>query len=151
MLSHNLILKTCFSDVTRRTGRSTGSGTLPRSANAPSANTLSVIEDNMIMDSNEHRETYNYKVLLDAFVILLQRDRDLLNYVFPNDLQLLVFTKLVELPLAHMREEAQRLSESIKQLPHKLDIGKFAIYGIFTILRWFLKFRETLNKLSQVI
>jgi hypothetical protein len=124
-------------------------GTLPRSTNSPLL-TLSTIEDNATFDSNDDRDTNNYKLLLDAFIVLLQRDRDLLNYVFPNDLQTLVFAKLIELPLVYMREEAQRLCGSIERLPRKLDTGKFAVFGVFSILRWFLKSRATFSKLYQV-
>ena len=107
-------------------------------------------DDNIPLDSSDDRDTNNYKALLDAFIALLQRDRDLLNYVFPKELQSLVFTKLIELPLAHMREEAQSLCESIERLPHKVDTGKFAVYGLFSILKWFLKSRPTFSKLYQV-
>ncbi|CAF4149294.1 unnamed protein product [Rotaria sp. Silwood2] len=137
-----------FSDVSRRLMRSSGTGASPRVNSLASVVSI-VMEDNAIFDSSDHRDTNNYKLLLDAFIILLQRDRDLLNYVFPHDLQSLVFTKLIELPLVHMREEAQRLCESIGRLTHKLDSGKFAIYGIFEILRWFLKSRPTFSKLYQ--
>ncbi|CAF0977096.1 unnamed protein product [Rotaria sordida] len=136
-------------DMSRLLKRPSGPGTLPRGVNSPVSTTLTVIEDNAMFDSSDHRDTNNYKLLLDAFIILLQRDRDLLNYVFPQELQSLVFTKLIELPLVHMREEAQRLCESIERLPHKLDSGKFAIYGIFSILKWFRKSRSTFSKLYQ--
>ena len=131
--------------------RTSTTGTLPRSTGSSISTTLSVIEDDAIFDSNNHRDTKNYKSLLDAFIILLQRDHDLLNYVFPNEVQSLIFTKLIEPPLAYMREEAKHLCESIEKLPNKLDTGKFAIYGIFLILRWFLKSETTFSKLYQVI
>ncbi|CAF1011995.1 unnamed protein product [Rotaria sp. Silwood1] len=140
---------TRLGDMGRRFMRSSGTDVVARGVNSPVSTTLTVIEDNSITDSSEHRDTNNYKLLLDAFIILLQRDRDLLNYVFPHELRSLVFTKLIELPLVHMREEAQRLCESIEKLQHKLDTGKFAIYGIFSILRWFLKSRSTFSKLFQ--
>ncbi|CAF2032966.1 unnamed protein product [Rotaria magnacalcarata] len=138
-----------FGDMGRRFMRPSGSSTLPRGGSSPASTSLSVIEDNAMFDSSDDRDTNNYKLLLDAFIILLQRDRDLLNYVFPTDLQALVFTKLIELPLVHMHEEAQRLCESIERLPQKLDSGKLAIYGIFSILRWFFQSRATFSKFYQ--
>ena len=90
------------------------------------------------------------ELVLDAFIVLLQRDRDLLTYVFPKDLQSIVFTKLIELPLVYMREDAVVLCESVERLTHKLDTGKFAIFGLFSILKWFLKSRATFAKLYQV-
>jgi hypothetical protein len=135
----------------RRLIRTSGTGgTLPRGTNSPLSGSSLSTEDNAIFDTSDDRDTNNYKLLLDAFIVLLQRDRDLLNYVFPNELQSLVFTKLIELPLVYLREEAQRLCESIERLPHKLDAGKFAIFGVFSILRWFLKSRPTFSKLFQV-
>jgi hypothetical protein len=125
-------------------------GTLPRSGNSSLSTSSTLIEENASFDTSDDRDTNNYKLLLDAFIVLLQRDRDLLNYVFPDDLQSLVFTKLIELPLVYMREEAQRLCELIERLPRKLDAGKFAIFGIFSILRWFLKSRPIFSKLFQV-
>ncbi len=130
---------------------SNAGGTLPRGLNSPAASSTHTIEDNASFDSSDDRDTNNYKLLLDAFIVLLQRDRDLLNYVFPADLQSMVFTKLIELPLVYMREEAQRLCDSIERLPRKLDTGKFAIFGIFSVLRWFLKSRPTFAKLFQVM
>jgi hypothetical protein len=136
----------------RRLIRSSGSGTLPRSTNSPisSSSSTTTLEDNAVFDSSDDRDTNNYKLLLDAFIVLLQRDRDLLNYVFPNELQSLVFTKLIELPLVYMREDAQHLCESIERLPRKIDSGKFAIYGLFSILRWFVRSKPTFIKLYQV-
>lgn len=133
----------------RRFMRSPASNSLPRGSNLTMTNSMVNSDDGLPNDSNDDRDTSNYKLLLDAFIALLQRDRDLLNYVFPKDLQSLVFTKLIELPLAHMREEALSLCESIQCLPHKLDSGKFAVYGIFSILNWFLKSRATFSKLYQ--
>ena len=131
--------------------RTSGTGTLPRnSINSQLSTSSSNMEESVAFDVNDDRDTNNYKTLLDTFIVLLQRDRDLLNYVFPNELQSLVFTKLIELPLVYMREEAQRLCEYIERLPRKLDAGKFAVYGIFSILRWFLKSRPTFSKLYQV-
>jgi hypothetical protein len=49
-----------------------------------------------------------------------------------------------------MKEEAQRLCETIERLPRKLDTARFAIFGIFSILRWFLRSRSTFAKLFQV-
>ncbi|CAM2714035.1 unnamed protein product [Rotaria socialis] len=138
-----------FGDMGRRFMRPSGGNILPRGGSSPVSTSLSIIEDNAMFDSSDDRDTNNYKLLLDAFIILLQRDRDLLNYVFPTELQALVFTKLVELPLVHMHEEAQRLCESIERLPHKLDSGKLAIYGIFSILRWFFQSRATFSKFYQ--
>jgi hypothetical protein len=134
----------------RRLMRSPGTNTLPRGINSSLSSSITAIDDGMTYESSDDRDTNNYKLLLDAFIALLQRDRDLLNYVFPKELQSLVFTKLIELPLAHMREEAVSLCESIERLPHKLDTGKFAVYGIFSILKWFLKSRPTFSKLYQV-
>jgi hypothetical protein len=134
----------------RRFIRTSGSGTLPRGVNSQLSTSSTAMEDSTVFDSSDDRDSNNYMLLLDAFIVLLQRDRDLLNYVFPNDLQSLVFTKLIELPLVYMREEAQRLCESIERLAHKLDTGKFAVYGIFSILKWFLKSRQTFSKLYQV-
>ncbi|CAF0744046.1 unnamed protein product [Adineta ricciae] len=136
-------------EMGRRLIRSPAAPTLPRGINASLSSSISAIDDGMTFESSDDRDTANYKYLLDAFIALLQRDRDLLNYVFPKELQSLVFTKLIELPLVYMREEAQSLCESIERLPHKLDTGKFAVYGIFSILKWFLKSRPTFSKLYQ--
>jgi hypothetical protein len=136
----------------RRLMRTTGSGgTLSRSTNSSVSSTSSTFEEIVSFESSDDRDTSNYQVLLDTFIVLLQRDRDLLNYVFPTDLQSLVFTKLIELPLVYMREEGEKLCQSVERLPKKLDTGKFAIFGIFSILRWFLKSRPTFVKLFQVI
>jgi hypothetical protein len=135
----------------RRLMRSPATNTLPRGSSSGLSSSLMGMDDNMLTELSDDRDTNNYKVLLDAFIALLQRDRAVLNYVFPKELQSLVFTKLIELPLAHMREEAIVLCESIENLPHKLDTGKFAVYGIFSILKWFLKSRPTFSKLYQVL
>ncbi|UJR32174.1 hypothetical protein I4U23_019640 [Adineta vaga] len=140
---------TKISDMSRRFMRSSSNNSGSRGTNSPLSSSATTIEESNVFDSNDDRETNNYKLLLDAFIVLLQRDRDLLNYVFVNDLQSLVFTKLIELPLVYMREEAQRLCGSIERLPRKLDTGKFAIYGIFSILRWFLRSRPIFAKLYQ--
>jgi hypothetical protein len=134
----------------RRLMRSPATNTLPRGTNTSLSTSITTMDDTLTFESSDDRDTNNYKVLLDAFIALLQRDRDLLNYVFPKELQSLVFTKLIELPLAHMREGALLLCESIERLAHKLDTGKFAVYGIFSILKWFLKSRPTFSKLYQV-
>ncbi|UJR14592.1 hypothetical protein I4U23_001587 [Adineta vaga] len=136
-------------EMSRRLMRSPAAPTLPRGTNASLSTSMTTMDDGVTFESSDDRDTANYKFLLDAFIALLQRDRDLLNYVFPKELQSLVFTKLIELPLVHMREEAQTLCESTERLPHKLDTGKFAIYGIFSILKWFLKSRPTFSKLYQ--
>jgi len=134
----------------RRLMRSPAANTLARGINSPLSSSITAMDDPISFESSDDRDTNNYKLLLDAFIALLQRDRDLLNYVFPKELQSLVFTKLIELPLVYMREEAVNLCESIERLTHKLDTGKFAIYGIFSILKWFLKSRPTFSKLYQV-
>ncbi len=134
----------------RRLMRSPATNTLSRHINSPLSSSITAMDDGVSFESSDDRDTNNYKLLLDAFIALLQRDRDLLNYVFPKELQSLVFTKLIELPLVYMREEALSLCESIERLPHKLDTGKFAVYGIFSILKWFLKSRPTFSKLYQV-
>lgn len=134
----------------RRLIRSPANNTLPRPIHSPLSTSTLTVDDPILFDSTDDRETHNYKALLDAFIVLLQRDRDLLTYVFPQDLQSLVFTKLIELPLVYMREEALHLCESIERLTHKLDAGKFATYGLFSILKWFLKSRPTFAKLYQV-
>ncbi|CAF1227257.1 unnamed protein product [Adineta steineri] len=138
-------------DMGRRFMRTSGGGssTISRTSNSPLSTSTTTLEENAVFDANDDRDTNNYKVLLDSFIILLQRDRDLLNYVFPIDLQSLVFTKLIELPLVYMREEGQRLCQSIERIPRKLDAGKFAIYGVFSILRWFLRSRAVFSKLYQ--
>jgi hypothetical protein len=108
------------------------------------------VEENHHLDSSDERETSNHKVLLDALIVLLQRERSLLNYVFPKALQSLAFTKLIELPLTYMREEGQRLCQSVEKSTQKVDTGKFAIYGIFVILQWFLNSRQIFAELYQV-
>ncbi len=130
--------------------RSPAASTLPRGLNSPLSSSITAMDDTIPFEASDDRDTNNYKLLLDAFIALLQRDRDLLNYVFPKELQSLVFTKLIELPLVYMREDALSLCESIERLAHKLDTGKFAVYGIFSILKWFLKSRPTFSKLYQV-
>lgn len=130
----------------RRLMRSPASNTLPRNSHSPLIN----VDEPTSFDRSDDRDTQNYKVLLDAFIILLERDRDLLTYIFPKDLQSIVFTKLIELPLVYMREGAMTLCESIERSAHKLDAGKSAIYGLFSILKWFLKSRPTFAKLYQV-
>lgn len=134
----------------RRLMRSPATNTLSRGVNSSLSTSITGMDEPMVFDGSDDRDTNNYKLLLDAFIALLQRDRDLLNYVFPKELQSLVFTKLIELPLVYMREEALTLCETIERLPHKLDTGKFAVYGIFSILKWFLKSRPTFSKLYQV-
>jgi len=138
-----------FSEMGRRLMRSPATNTLSRGMNSPLSSSITAMDDTNSFESSDDRDTNNYKSLLDAFIALLQRDRDLLNYVFPKELQSLVFTKLIELPLVYMREEGLSLCESIERLPHKLDTGKFAVYGIFSILKWFLKSRPTFSKLYQ--
>ncbi|CAF3942568.1 unnamed protein product [Rotaria sp. Silwood2] len=96
------------------------------------------------------RETNNYKFLLDAFVILLSRDLDLLFYTFSNEFKSLVFIKLIELPLAYMHEEAQELCKAIEQLPCKIGTGKFAFYGLLSIIRWFHKSKDIFTKLYEI-
>ncbi|CAF1027494.1 unnamed protein product [Adineta ricciae] len=140
---------TKISDMGRRLMRTSAHSTGSRGNNSSLSSSTTTLEENTVFDSNDDRETNNYKLLLDAFIVLLQRDRDLLNYVFMADLQSLVFTKLIELPLVYMREEAQSLCESIERSPRKIDMGKFAIYGIFSILRWFLRSRPVFAKLYQ--
>ena len=135
----------------RRLIRSPASNTLPRGSNSPSISSTMNMDDTLIFETNDDSDTNNYKSLLDAFIALLQRDRDLLNYVFPQELQSLVFTKLIELPLQHMREAALTLCDSTLRLPNKLDTSKFAVYGIFSILQWFLKSRPIFAKLYQVV
>ena len=129
--------------------RSPAANTLPRNTNSPLSSII-ITDDTLVFETNDNRDTNNYILLLDAFIALLQRDRDLLSYVFPKELQSRVFTKLIELPLVYMREVAMTLCESIERLPNKLDTGKFAVYGIFSILQWFLKSRPTFSKLYQV-
>ncbi|CAF4357324.1 unnamed protein product, partial [Rotaria sp. Silwood2] len=136
-------------EMSRRLIRSPATSTLPRGMNSPLSSSTTAMDDTVIIETSDDHDTNNYKLLLDAFIALLQRDRDLLNYVFPQELQSFVFTKLIELPLVHMREVAGNLCESIERLPHKLDAGKFAVYGIFSILKWFLKSRPTFSKLYQ--
>ena len=109
-----------------------------------------IADDNHHLDPSDERETNNHKVLLEALIVLLQRERNLLNYVFPQAMQSLVFTKLIELPLIYMREEAQRLCQAVEKSPQKLDAGKLAIYGIFVILQWFLTSRPIFAQLYQV-
>lgn len=135
----------------RRLMRTSISGpSSPRGTTSPNPFYLASNDENMSFESSDDRDTANYQVVLDAFIVLLRRDRELLNYVFPVDLQSLVFTKLIELPLAYMRDEAQRLCDSVERISKKLDTGKSAIFGIFAILRWFLKSRPTFAKLFQV-
>ncbi|CAF1166411.1 unnamed protein product [Rotaria sp. Silwood1] len=136
-------------EMSRRLIRSPATSTLPRGMNSPLSSSVTTMDDTVIIETSDDHDTNNYKLLLDAFIALLQRDRDLLNYVFPQELQSLVFTKLIELPLVHMREVALNLCESIERLPYKLDAGKFAVYGLFSILQWFLKSRPTFSKLYQ--
>lgn len=130
--------------------RSPAANTLPRGLSSPLSSSVTAMDDTLIIDTSDDHDTNNYKLLLDAFIALLQRDRELLNYVFPTELQSLVYTKLTELPLAHMGEGAKALCGSIERLPHKLDVAKFSVYGIFSILNWFLKSRTTFAKLYQV-
>jgi len=136
----------------RRLMRSPASNTLPRNFHSPlpTSSNVNLEEPTTTFDGTDDRDTQNYKLVLDAFIVLLQRDRDLLTYVFPKDLQSIVFTKLIELPLVYMREDAVVLCESVERLTHKLDTGKFAIFGLFSILKWFLKSRATFAKLYQV-
>ncbi|CAF3522384.1 unnamed protein product [Rotaria sp. Silwood1] len=128
---------------------------------SPSKNTLALPEmgayndhaDNNLSSSGHFSsdlETNNYKFLLDAFVILLSRDLDLLFYTFSNELKSLVFIKLAELPLAYIYEEAQELCKAIEQLPHKIDSGKFAFYGLLSIIQWFRKSKAVFIKLYQL-
>ena len=134
----------------RRLIRTSGASAGSRGTNSPLQSSSSTLEDSGTFDSNEDRETNNYKLVLDAFIVLLQRDRDLLIYVFPAEMQSLVFTKLIELPLVYMRDDAKRLCTTVERLPRKLDAGKFAIYGNFSILRWFLRSRPIFAKFCQV-
>ncbi|CAF0979509.1 unnamed protein product [Adineta steineri] len=97
----------------------------------------------------DNRETNNYKFLLDAFIILLLRDLDLLFYVFENEYKTMVLSKLMELPLTYILEEGQQLCEAIKQLPGKIDTGKLAFFGLFSIKNWFHKSESTLTKFYQ--
>ncbi|CAF0888730.1 unnamed protein product [Adineta steineri] len=136
-------------EMGRRLIRSPAANTLPRGMSSSLSCSTTGTDDVLMFESSDDSETNNYKLLLDAFIALLQRNRDLLNYVFPKELQSLVFTKLIELPLVYMREEALVLCESIQRLPHKLDTGKFAVYGIFSILKWFLKSRPIFSRLFQ--
>lgn len=139
------------SDMGRRLMRTSISGpSTPRGATSPNPSYLGGSDDNPSFEPSDDRDTANYHTLLDAFIVLLRRDRELLSYVFPVDLQSSVFTKLIELPLVYMREEAQRLCDSVERIPKKLDAGKSSIFGIFSILRWFLKSRPTFAKLFQV-
>ncbi|CAF0808113.1 unnamed protein product [Didymodactylos carnosus] len=98
--------------------------------------------------SDDDRETNNYKLMLDSFLILLNRDRDMLQYVFPQELTSLVFTKLAELPLVYMKEEAQRICDTIERTHNKLE-SKFCVFGQFSVLQWFFKSRQTFSKLYQ--
>ena len=102
------------------------------------------------MAFSDDRETINYKTLLDGFVVLLFCDWDLLFYAFSDEFKALVFYKLIQLPLAYMQEEAEHLCEAIKQLPCKLETGKFSVYGLFSIIQWFHRSKPTFSKLYPV-
>lgn len=137
-----------FSETVRSILRTTTNATLTRHTIPSVIHPIS--DENNHLDSSDERETNNHKVLLDALIVLLQRERNLLDYVFPKALQSLVFTKLIELPLTYMREEGQRLCQSVENSAQKLDTGKLAIYGIFGILQWFLTSRQIFAQLYQV-
>ncbi|CAF1247330.1 unnamed protein product [Rotaria sordida] len=92
------------------------------------------------------RETNNYKFLLDAFVVLLLHDSDLLFYTFSNEFNSLIFIKSIELPLAYMHDEAQQLCKAIERLPSKIDSGKVAFFGLLSIIRWFHKSKPVFTK-----
>jgi hypothetical protein len=126
------------------------------SADGSSSRTSSMVIDERTInttnnfDANQDRSTDNYKFLLDAFLMLLQREHNQLAYVFPQTLQSVVFTKLLALPLNYMLDEGKNLCRTIENLAHKLDTGKFAIYGLFSILKWLQEMRPKFDQLYAV-
>ena len=100
-----------------------------------------IAEDSVVLESSDAHEAKNYEVLLTVFMSLLRRERLSLNKIFQQDVQSVVFTELIGLPLAYMQDEAQGLCESTEKLPRKLNTGKLAVYGLFSVLKWFLKSR----------
>ena len=140
---------TCFSPhresggLLKRISRHTAPSSKGSSTSLSSLTVPVTVEDSPVLESSDDHQAKNYEVLLTVFVSLLRRDRLSLGKIFQRDVQSVVFTKLIELPLTYVQSEAQRLCESTEKLPHKLDTGKLAIYGLFAILKWFLKSRPT--------
>ncbi|CAF1465094.1 unnamed protein product, partial [Adineta ricciae] len=92
------------------------------------------------------REANRYKYLLDAMVILLLRETDLLFYVFSNEYKSLVLNKLIEVPLTFLYTEAQQLCTAIEESENKIYDGKFAFYALVSIIRWFHNSKPLLVK-----
>ncbi|CAF4357435.1 unnamed protein product, partial [Rotaria socialis] len=113
---------------------------------APSQD-LSVDKSSSPRPFSNDQETNNYKVLLDALIVLLLRDFDLLFYAFSDEFKTSILPKLVESPLHYMQQEAQHLCTEIQQLSDKIDTGKSAFYGLFSIIRWFHKSEDMFYKL----
>ena len=96
------------------------------------------------------REANRYKYLLDAMVILLLREADLLFYVFSSEYKSLVLSKLIDVPLTFLHTEAQQLCTAIEGSANKIYDGKFAFYALVSIIRWFHSSKPLLVKFYKV-
>lgn len=99
---------------------------------------------------NPDQETNNYKFLLDALVILLKYELDVLFYVFSNRCKSVVFTKMIESPILYLEQGARNLCLTIKNLPDKIETGKSTIYGLLSIIRWFQNSKTLCAKFYEV-
>nr|ACD54632.1 exocyst complex component 7-like protein [Adineta vaga] len=95
------------------------------------------------------QEANRYKYLLDAFVILLLRDVDLLFYVFEAEFKSIILHKLIEIPLTYLYEEAKQLCKAINELTNKIYHGKFAFYSLISVIRWFYRSNPLLTQFYQ--
>lgn len=95
-------------------------------------------------------ETNHYKFLLDAFFVLLERELDLLFYLFPSKFTSLLFNKLSRIPLIYMEKQARQLCDEIRRCPSKLSLGQSQIFGLLSILHWFRRFEPKFLKLYRV-
>jgi hypothetical protein len=110
----------------------------------------------MALDENrtvveDDRDTLNFQLLLNSFIVLLQRERTLLNYIFPQQLQGIVFAKLVEPSMKFVKEQAIHLCQAVERLTNKVDTAKFSIYGFLAILKWFPNSRPLVATIFQVM
>ena len=105
---------------------------------------------NMPSSSNDNIETNHYKFQLDALLALLNHELDLLFYAFADEFKSSIFIKLIAIPLVYMEHEAQKLCETVRQLPNKINTGKSYLHGLLSILNWFLRSKTKFTKLHHV-
>lgn len=98
---------------------------------------------------NDEREASNYKFLLDALIILLLRESELIVRLFPTEFRPTLLVKMIGPSMAYLQEMAERLCAAVTDLPDKIHTGKHAIHGTISIIRWFYKPKPNLTELNE--